>query len=103
MSGCDVQKNVDKVIDAHGGAARWRKLEAIGGRHLGPELFVQSQKKTGRDFAGFKIPTKRRALPLLMGTKPLTGPLIAAIDIHELRLPSSVGRASRAYRQPGSV
>jgi len=44
MSGCDVQKNVDKVIDAHGGAARWRKLEAIGGRHLGPELFVQSQK-----------------------------------------------------------
>jgi hypothetical protein len=39
-----------------------------------------------RDFDGFKIPTKRRVLPLLIGKKPLAGPVIVAIDIHELQL-----------------
>jgi len=39
-----------------------------------------------RDFDGFKIPTKRRVLPLLIGSKPLAGPVIVAIDIHELQL-----------------
>lgn len=56
-----------------------------------------------QDFAGFKIPTKRRVLPLIVGTKPLTGPVIVAIDIHELDLVSSAGNASRSSRQPGSV
>jgi hypothetical protein len=35
---------------------------------------------------GFKFPTKRRVLPLLIGKKPLAGPVIVAIDIHELQL-----------------
>jgi hypothetical protein len=39
-----------------------------------------------QDFDGFKIPTKRRVLPLLIGNKPLAGPVIVAIDIHELQL-----------------
>ena len=38
-----------------------------------------------RDFDGFKIPTKRRVRPLLIGNKPLPGPVIVAIDIHEFR------------------
>jgi hypothetical protein len=38
-----------------------------------------------------------------MGTKPLTGPVIVAIDIHELTLLSSAGTASRSSRQSGSV
>ena len=29
MPGGDVRKIVDKVIEAHGGAARWRKLDAV--------------------------------------------------------------------------
>jgi len=44
-----------------------------------------------QDFDGIKIPTKRRVLPLLIGKKPLAGPVIVAIDIHELRLLSSAG------------
>jgi len=39
-----------------------------------------------QDFDGIKFPTKRRVLPLFVGTKPLTGPVIVAIDIHELSL-----------------
>lgn len=39
-----------------------------------------------QDFDGIKFPTKRRVLPLLMGDKPLAGPVIVAIDIHELHL-----------------
>ena len=38
-----------------------------------------------QDFAGFKIPTKRRVLPLFIGRKPLPGPVIVAIDTHEFR------------------
>jgi hypothetical protein len=36
-----------------------------------------------QDFDGIKIPTKRRVLPLPFGKKPLSGPVIVAIDIHE--------------------
>jgi hypothetical protein len=36
-----------------------------------------------QDFNGFKIPTKRRVLPLPFGNKPLSGPVIVAIDIHD--------------------
>jgi hypothetical protein len=39
-----------------------------------------------QDFDGFKFPTKRRVLPLLIGNKPMAGPEIVAIDIHELQL-----------------
>jgi hypothetical protein len=39
-----------------------------------------------QDYDGFKFPTKRRVLPLLIGKKPLAGPVIVAIDIHELQL-----------------
>ena len=45
-----------------------------------------------REFDGFKIPTKRRVLPLLIGKKPLAGPVIVAIDIHELRFLSSADK-----------
>lgn len=39
-----------------------------------------------RDFGGLKFPTKRRVLPLLMGSKPLAAPVIVAIDIHDVQL-----------------
>ena len=38
-----------------------------------------------QDFEGFKVPTKRRVYPLLLGSKPLPGPIIVAIDIHDFR------------------
>jgi len=42
-----------------------------------------------QDFDGIKIPTKRRVLPLPFGHKPLSGPVIVAIDIHEFSALSS--------------
>ncbi len=39
-----------------------------------------------QDFDGIKIPMTRRVRPLLIGSKPLPGPIIVAIDIHELHL-----------------
>jgi hypothetical protein len=39
-----------------------------------------------RDFGGFQFPTQRRVLPLLLWKKPLPGPVIVAIDIHEIHL-----------------
>jgi hypothetical protein len=42
-----------------------------------------------QDFDGIKIPTKRRVLPLLFGNKPLSKPIIVAIDIHEFSLHAS--------------
>jgi hypothetical protein len=56
-----------------------------------------------QDFDGLRFPAKRRVLPLLIGNKPLAGPVIVAIDIHELNLLSSAGNASRPSHQPGSV
>jgi hypothetical protein len=44
-----------------------------------------------QDFDGFKIPTTRRVLPLLMGNRPLSGPVIVAIDIHEFQSLSLAG------------
>jgi hypothetical protein len=41
-----------------------------------------------QDFDGFKVPTQRRVLPLFIGRRPLSGPVIVAIDIHELRVVS---------------
>jgi hypothetical protein len=37
-----------------------------------------------RDFEGFKVPTSRRVLPLLFGNKPLPGPTLVAIEIHDI-------------------
>jgi hypothetical protein len=39
-----------------------------------------------RDFDGIKFPTKRRVLPLIVANRPLSGPVLVAIDIHELYL-----------------
>ena len=39
-----------------------------------------------RDFGGLRFPTKRRVLPLLVGSKPLAAPVIVAIDIHDVQL-----------------
>ena len=39
-----------------------------------------------QDFDGLKIPTRRRVLPLFFGSKPLSAPVIVAIDIHEIHL-----------------
>jgi hypothetical protein len=38
-----------------------------------------------RTFGGIKAPTKRRVLPLLLGSKPLPGPTLVAIEVHDLR------------------
>jgi hypothetical protein len=38
-----------------------------------------------RTFDGIRVPTKRRVLPLLVGNRPLPGPTLVAIDVHELR------------------
>jgi len=193
MSGSDVQKIVAKVVEAHGGASRWHKLEAIEaiisvrgflfkakrrptlsrvrirasirepkftffdyprtGRNcnfigneevritdagnqvlvsrLQPRAAIRRIRKmlywdaldftyfggyatwnyldytaevvsrwahaahiceNYQDFDGFKFPTKRRVLPLLIGKRPLTGPVIVAIDIHELRFFSSADK-----------
>jgi len=43
-----------------------------------------------QDIDGIKIPARRRVLPLLAGSKPMPGPVIVAIDIHEIKLISSV-------------
>jgi hypothetical protein len=39
-----------------------------------------------QDFDGIKIPTIRRVRPLFIGSRPLPGPTLVAIDIHEFRL-----------------
>jgi hypothetical protein len=36
-----------------------------------------------KEFVGFKVPTRRRVHPLIIGSKPLPGPVIVAIDIHD--------------------
>lgn len=38
-----------------------------------------------RDFEGFKVPTSRRVLPLFLGNKPLPGPTLVAIEIHDIK------------------
>ena len=38
-----------------------------------------------RTFDGIRVPTRRRVLPLLIGDRPLPGPTLVAIDVHELR------------------
>lgn len=38
-----------------------------------------------RTFDGLRVPTRRRVLPLLIGERPLPGPTLVAIDVHELR------------------
>jgi len=38
-----------------------------------------------RTFDGLRVPTRRRVLPLLLGDRPLPGPTLVAIEVHELR------------------
>jgi hypothetical protein len=38
-----------------------------------------------RTFDGLRAPTRRRVLPLLVGDRPLPGPTLVAIDVHELQ------------------
>jgi len=38
-----------------------------------------------QNFDGFMIPTQRRVRPIVFGEKPLPGPTLVAIDIHDVR------------------
>jgi len=38
-----------------------------------------------REFGGIKAPTRRRVTPILFGDKPLPGPTLVALDIHDIR------------------
>jgi hypothetical protein len=38
-----------------------------------------------REFNGLRIPTRRRVFPLIFGSKPLPGPVLVAIDVHNVR------------------
>lgn len=37
------------------------------------------------DFNGLKVPTKRKVLPLPFGTRPLPGPTLVRIEVHDIR------------------
>ena len=37
-----------------------------------------------QDFSGLKAPTHRRARPILFGNHPLPGPVLVALDIHNI-------------------
>jgi hypothetical protein len=39
-----------------------------------------------RNFGGFMISTRRRVRPLILGSRPLPGPDLVALDIHDVRL-----------------
>ena len=51
-----------------------------------------------RTFDGIRVPTRRRVLPLLIGDRPLPGPTLVAIDVHEWR---SVKSTSGPEHLPG--
>jgi hypothetical protein len=38
-----------------------------------------------RDFGGLKVPTRRRVRPILFGSRPLPGPTLVAIEVHQIR------------------
>lgn len=38
-----------------------------------------------RTFDKFKTPTRRRVLPLLFGSKPLPGPILVELEVHDIR------------------
>jgi len=38
-----------------------------------------------RDFDGLKAPTRRRVRPILFGSRPLPGPTLVAIEVHDIR------------------
>jgi hypothetical protein len=39
-----------------------------------------------REFDGLQVPTRRTVLPLLLGQRPLPGPTLVALQVHELHL-----------------
>jgi hypothetical protein len=43
-----------------------------------------------RTFERLEAPTRRRVLPLLFGHKPVPGPILVAIDVHDIRPVSSI-------------
>jgi hypothetical protein len=54
MSGSEVRKIIEKVVEAHGGASRWRKLEAV-------EAIISVR--------GFLFKAKRRPIRISMELK----------------------------------
>ena len=38
-----------------------------------------------RNFSGLKAPTRRRVMPLFLGRRPLPGPTLVALEIHDIR------------------
>ena len=62
--------------------------EDVGGWALTAHLCEEHQT-----FDGLRAPTRRRVLPLFGGDRPLPGPTLVAIDVHEVRCVRS-GRSS---------
>ncbi|NTV43073.1 MAG: hypothetical protein HGA63_07210 [Syntrophobacteraceae bacterium] len=48
-----------------------------------------------RDFGGFKAPTRRRVRPLWWGSRPLPGPTLVALEIHDIRLTRKIRRTAK--------
>jgi hypothetical protein len=38
-----------------------------------------------QEFEGLQVPTRRRVFPIITGNKPLAGPILVAIDIHDFQ------------------
>jgi hypothetical protein len=53
--------------------------EVVGGWARAAHLCAEYQT-----FEGLKVPTRRRVLPLFAGDRPLPGPTLVAIDVHDL-------------------
>jgi hypothetical protein len=54
-----------------------------------------------RTFDGLRVPTRRRVLPLLFGARPLPGPTLVAIEVHELRCLKAPG-SGRTMTEAGA-
>lgn len=49
-----------------------------------------------KDFAGLKIATRRRVFPLIVGSRPAHGPMLVAIDVHNVwPIGNSTGHGAR--------
>lgn len=47
-----------------------------------------------RTFDGLRVPTRRRVVPTLFGDRPLPGPTLVAIEVHDFRCVKAVGAAT---------
>jgi len=52
---------------------------------VGPWAHAAHMCEEYRDFDGLKAPTRRRVLPLPYGSRPLSLPILVAIEVHSLR------------------